>query len=184
MLEIRIHGRGGQGAQVACQILASAFFKGGWYVQAFAAYGGERRGAPVTAFVRVDEHPIRVRCDIERPHHVILLAPTLLGEVDVTANIREGGVLLVNSPIAPETRLPAHLRVIPVDAMTIAQRNGLGPIVSTAMVGAFAGATGLISLEATAEAVREGSPSRKAENVAACTEAYHACPKPVEMLRS
>ena len=64
MLEIRIHGRGGQGAQVACQILADAFFRSGRQVQAFAAYGGERRGAPVTAYLRADDRPIRLRCDV------------------------------------------------------------------------------------------------------------------------
>lgn len=172
MLEIRIHGRGGQGAQVACQILASAFFEAGHYVQAFAAYGGERRGAPVTAFLRVDERPIRVRCDIERPDHIILLDPTMLREVDVAANLREGGLVLVNARELPPHALPPQLRLLPVDAAAIAGRAGLGPIVSTAMVGAFAGATGLLSLEVLKEAVREGSPSKKDENVTACSEAY------------
>lgn len=172
MLEIRIHGRGGQGAQVACQILASAFFKAGEYVQAFAAYGGERRGAPVTAFLRADEAPIRIRCDIEHPHYVIVLDPTMLAEVNVTANLREGGLALVNARELLPNALPLHLRVLPVDAAAIAQRAGLGPIVSTAMAGAFAGATGLISLPLLEEAVREGSPAKKDENVAAAREAY------------
>lgn len=157
---------------MACQILASAFFKAGHYVQAFAAYGGERRGAPVTAFLRADERPIRIRCDIERPQHIVVLDATMLREVDVAANLREGGLLLVNARELPANALPAHVRVLPVDAATIARRAGLGPIVSTAMVGAFAGATGLISHEVLEEAVREGSPAKKEENVAACTEAY------------
>ncbi len=172
MLEIRIHGRGGQGAQVACQILAGAFFKAGHYVQAFAAYGGERRGAPVTAFLRVDDSPIRVRCDIERPHYVIVLDPTMLGEANVTANLREGGLVLVNARELPSNALPLHLHVVPVDAGAIARRAGLGPIVSTAVAGAFAGATGLISLPVLEEAVGEGSPARKEENAAAAREAY------------
>lgn len=172
MLEIRIHGRGGQGAQVACQILASAFFKAGDSVQAFAAYGGERRGAPVTAFLRVDDRPIRIRCDIERPRYVLVLDPTMLREVNVTAGLLEGGLVLVNARELPSNALPAHLRILPVDAAAIARRVGLGPIVSTAMLGAFAGATGLISLQVLEEAVREGSPAKKDENVAACKEAY------------
>jgi 2-oxoacid:acceptor oxidoreductase gamma subunit (pyruvate/2-ketoisovalerate family) len=172
MLEIRIHGRGGQGAQVACQILAGAFFKAGHYVQAFAAYGGERRGAPVTAFLRVDDSPIRIRCDIERPHYVIVLDPTMLGDTNVTANLREGGLALVNARELPPNALPLHLRVVSVDAGGIARRAGLGPIVSTAMAGAFAGATGLISLPVLEEAVGEGSPARKEENAVAAREAY------------
>lgn len=174
MLEIRIHGRGGQGAQVGCQILAGAFFKAGHWVQAFAAYGGERRGAPVTAFVRAADRPIRVRSDIERPHHVIVLDSTLLGDASVTANIREGGRLFVNAP-SPAV-LPRNLPpVVRVDATAIALRRELGSIVSTAMLGAFAGTTGLLTLETLLEAVREGSPARAEANVAACAEAYWAC---------
>lgn len=174
MLEIRFHGRGGQGAQVGCQILANAFFKAGHWVQAFAAYGGERRGAPVTAFLRVADRPIRVRADIERPHYILVLDPTLLGDPGVTANIQEGGRLFVNAPF-PKPLSPNLLKVVTVNATAIGLRCGLGPIVSTAMLGAFAGATGLLPLENLAEAVREGSPAKPEENVAACTEAYGVC---------
>lgn len=132
MLEIRIHGRGGQGAQVACQILAGAFFRAGEYVQAFAAYGGERRGAPVTAFLRADERPIRIRCDIERPHYILVLDPTMLSEVNVAAGLREGGLMLVNAAVLPANALPAHVRVLPVDAAAIARRACLGPMESRA----------------------------------------------------
>lgn len=171
MIEIRIHGRGGQGAQVACQILASAFFSGGRYVQAFAAYGGERRGAPVTAYLRVDDTPIRVRCDIERPHHALVLDPALLGEINVAA-LRPGGALVVNTSGGASLEPPHGINLVEVDAAVIARRAGLGPIVSTAVVGAFAGATGLIALDDLAAAVKEGSPAKKRENVQACTEAY------------
>lgn len=172
MLEIRIHGRGGQGAQVACQILAGAFYKGGDWVQAFAAYGGERRGAPVTAFLRVDDRPIRIRCDIDRPHYVLVLDRTMLGEGNVAANLRAGGLVLVNAREVPPGALPAAVRALALDADAIARRAGLWPIVSTAMAGAFAGATGLITLPVLEEAVREGSPARKEENVAAASEAF------------
>lgn len=171
MLEIRIHGRGGQGAQVGCQILASAFFRAGQWVQAFAAYGGERRGAPVTAFLRVADRPIRVRSDIERPHHVIVLDPTLLGDPNVTANIRAGGRVFINTP--SPALLPRNLTgAVTADATAIALLCGLGTVVATAMLGAFAGATALIPLENLLDAVREGSPAKTEENVAACTEAY------------
>jgi 2-oxoacid:acceptor oxidoreductase gamma subunit (pyruvate/2-ketoisovalerate family) len=171
MLEIRIHGRGGQGAQVACQILAGAFFRSGHHVQAFAAYGGERRGAPVTACLRVDQKPIRLRCDIERPHHALVLDPTLLAEFQ-TAPMRPGGIIVVNSPAGTPSYVPSGARLIVVDAASIARRAGLGPIVSTAVAGAFAGATGLLSLNDLTAAVEEGSPAKKRENVKACTEAY------------
>ncbi|MBI4242058.1 MAG: 2-oxoacid:acceptor oxidoreductase family protein [Candidatus Rokubacteria bacterium] len=174
MLEIRIHGRGGQGAQVGCQILAGAFFKTGRWVQAFAAYGGERRGAPVTAYLRVDERPIRVRSDIERPHHIIVLDATLLDDSSIVASLRPGGWLFVNAPL-PGVPPWNSVRVVTVDATAIALRRGLSPVVSTTMLGAFAGASGLVPLEKLVEAVREGSPARAEENIAACVEAYWAC---------
>ena len=172
MLEVRIHGRGGQGAQVACQILAGALFRSGRYVQAFAAYGGERRGAPVTAFVRADDRPIRLRCDIERPHHLLVLDPTMLEDRQVVADVRPGGLVVVNSGEAPRAVLPGGIRLVPVDAAAIAGRAGLGGIVSTAMVGAFCGATGLVSLDDLVAAVEEGSPARKSDNARACAVAY------------
>lgn len=172
MLEIRIHGRGGQGAQVACQILASAFFRAGRYVQAFAAYGGERRGAPVTAFVRVDDEPIRLRCDIERPGHALVLDATMLADPGIAASVAPGGMLVVNAATSPPAAAEGGARVVVVDAGAIARREGLGTIASTAMLGAFAGATGLVPLDDLAAAVDEGSPLKKRENVRACTVAY------------
>ncbi len=171
MLELRIHGRGGQGAQVACQILADAFFRGGAWVQAFAAYGGERRGAPVTASLRVDAAPIRLRCDVERPRHLIVLDPTLLAELP-PGSLDVEGRILINSSTAPCGRLAGAAAYAVVDADTIAGRVGLGSIVATAMAGAFAGATGLLSLEHLLAAVEAGSPAKKHENVEAATIAY------------
>ena len=173
MLEVRIHGRGGQGAQVACQILAGALFRSGRFVQAFAAYGGERRGAPVTAFVRADDRPIRLRSDVERPHHLVALDPTMLEDTRILADVRSGGVVVVNARETPDIVLPAGVRLVAVDAGAIAERAGLGAIVSTAMVGAFGGATGLVSLDDLAAAVDEGSPTRKRENANAAAAAYH-----------
>lgn len=169
MLEVRIHGRGGQGAQVACQILGAAFFRSGQYVQAFTAYGGERRGAPVTAFLRVDRRPIRLRCDIERPHHVLVLDSTLLGEA---TDVRTGGLVVVNGPERPVAPLPPGIRLVTVDAAALARRAGLGTIVSTALIGFFAGASRLVSLADLLGAVQEGSPARKHENAQACTLGY------------
>lgn len=171
MLEIRIHGRGGQGAQVACQILAAAFFRAGAWVQAFAAYGGERRGAPVTASLRVDARQIRLRCDVTEADHLLVLDPTLLADLPPDV-LRDGGTIVVNRAEAPGGRMPLASRIVAVDAAAIARRTGLGAIVSTAVLGAFAAATGLVTLDDLAAAVEEWSPVRKQENLAACAEGY------------
>jgi pyruvate ferredoxin oxidoreductase gamma subunit len=173
MLEIRIHGRGGQGGQVACQILAAAFFRAGAWVQAFAAYGGERRGAPVTASLRVDTVPIRVRCDVGEADHLLVLDAALLADLPDEI-LRAGGTIVVNSPQAPCGRMPGASRVAAVDASAIAREAGLGPIVSTAVLGAFAAATGLVGLDDLAAAVEDWSPVKKPENVAACAGGYRA----------
>lgn len=177
MIEIRIHGRGGQGAVIASKVLAAAVFKEGKYVQSFPAFGVERRGAPVTAFTRIDDKPIRVRCQIYAPDHIVVLDPTLLEAVDVTDGLKEGGWILINSEQDPAAfNLPSKYRVATVDANSIAIKYKLGPrsapIVNTAILGAFAKVTGLVSLEALAEAVREAVPIKPKENVAATREAY------------
>jgi len=177
MIEIRIHGRGGQGAVVASKVLAAAVFKEGKYVQSFPAFGVERRGAPVTAFTRIDDKPIRVRCQIYQPDHIVVLDPTLLEAVDVTDGLKEGGWILINSEQDPAAfNLPTKYQVATVDANSIAIKYKLGPksapIVNTAILGAFAKVTGLVSLEALAEAVQEAVPIKPKENVAATREAY------------
>ncbi len=173
MLEIRIHGRGGQGAQVGCQILAHAFFRSGRCVQAFAAYGGERRGAPVTAYLRVDDRPIRLRCDIERADHALVLDASMLAEAPaILGTLRDGAVVAVNGREPPRVTLPAGVRLVTIDAAAIARAHGLGPIVATVVAGAFAGATGLVGVDDLVAAVEEGSPVKKRENVEACTAAY------------
>jgi pyruvate ferredoxin oxidoreductase gamma subunit/2-oxoisovalerate ferredoxin oxidoreductase gamma subunit len=171
MLEIRLHGRGGQGAQVGCQILAAAFFRAGAWVQAFAAYGGERRGAPVTASLRVDATPIVVRCDVGEADHLLVLDSSLLPDLPDEI-LRTGGTIVVNSSHAPCWRMPGASRVVAVDASAIARAAGLGTIVSTPLLGAFAASTGLVTLEDLVAAVEEWSPAKKRENVAACTDGY------------
>ncbi len=177
MIEIRIHGRGGQGAVIASKVLAAAVFREGRYVQAFPSFGVERRGAPVVAFARIDDQPVRIRCQIYEPDHIVVLDPTLLEAVDVTAGLKEGGWILINSEQHPAAfDLPAKYRVATVDANAIAIKYKLGPksapIVNTAILGAFAKATGIVSLEAIAEAVRDTVPIKPEENVAATREAY------------
>src|SRR5512134_2923121 len=101
MRELRIHGRGGQGAVVASKLLAVALFHEENQVQSFPAFGVERRGAPVTAFMRVDRDPIRLRCEVTAPDDVIVLDPTLVEAVDVTAGLKPGGTILINTAKSP-----------------------------------------------------------------------------------
>ena len=177
MIEIRIHGRGGQGAVIASKVLATAVFREGKYVQSFPSFGVERRGAPVTAFTRIDDHPIRLHCQIYEPDHLIVLDPTLLEAVDVTVGLKAGGWIVINSS-KPSSAfgLPAHYRLAVVDASAIAIRHQLGPIsapiVNTAILGAFARITGLVGIEALRAAVWETVPVKQEANVAATQEAY------------
>lgn len=177
MIEIRIHGRGGQGAVVASKVLAIAVFHEGKFVQSFPSFGVERRGAPVTAFTRIDDHPIRLRCQIYEPDHLIILDPTLLEAVDVTVGLKPGGWIVINSSKPPISfRLAESYRVATVDASAIAIRHRLGPasapIVNTAILGAFARCTGLLGVDALRAAVHEAVPVKKEANVAATQEAY------------
>ncbi len=177
MIEIRIHGRGGQGAVIASEVLASAFFKEGKYVQAFPAFGVERRGAPVTAFTRVDEHPIRIRNFIYEPDHIIVLDQSLIESTRVDSGLKENGWIIINTDRPPEAyRLFSKFRVATVDANRIAVEYKLGsptaPIVNTAILGAFAKITGMVTVDAVVEAMKEFVPSNKAGNAAAIKEAY------------
>jgi pyruvate ferredoxin oxidoreductase gamma subunit/2-oxoisovalerate ferredoxin oxidoreductase gamma subunit len=179
MIEIRIHGRGGQGAVIASKILASAVFKEGNYAQAFPAFGVERRGAPVAAFARIDSEPIRLRCEIYEPDHLIVLDPTLIGFIDVSTGLKPEGIILVNSGEKPEYfGFPEKYRVVTVDANHIALKYGLGtktqPIVNTAILGSFSKITGLVGLESLEKTIPDYVPIKIDENVAATREAYDA----------
>ena len=177
MRELRIHGRGGQGAVIASKVLASALFREGRWVQSFPAFGVERRGAPVTAFLRVDDAPVRLRCEVAAPDDLIVLDPTLIEAIDVTAGLVTGGGILINSDREPESygELAARFRVATVDASAIATAHGIGsrtqPIVNTAILGAFARWSGLVSLHAVCAAIEEEVPFKADANVAAAREA-------------
>jgi 2-oxoacid:acceptor oxidoreductase gamma subunit (pyruvate/2-ketoisovalerate family) len=176
MREIRIHGRGGQGAVIASKILASALFHEGRSVQSFPAFGVERRGAPVTAFLRVSDGPILLRCEITEPDDLIVLDPTLVGAIDVTTGLKPGGSILINSERGPDDypALSKQFRVATVDASAVARGHGLGsrtqPIVNTAILGAFATFLGLVTLESVCGAIQEDVPRAEA-NIAAAREA-------------
>jgi pyruvate ferredoxin oxidoreductase gamma subunit len=177
MLEIRFHGRGGQGAVVASELLAQAAFLDGREPQSFPFFGVERRGAPVTAYARIDDRPIGVRTSIVAPDIVVVLDPGLLATTPVADGLKDGGLLLVNTPRSPE-RIPAPVsaRRASVDASAIALAHGLGsrtmPIVNTTVLGALARASGAVSLGALAQAIDRYVPSRPAENRAAAADGF------------
>lgn len=180
MRELRIHGRGGQGAVIASKVLAVALFREGRWVQSFPAFGVERRGAPVTAFLRLADEPIRLRCEITAPDDLIVLDPTLVEAIDVTAGLKEGGGILINTDRPPSsyTNLIDRYRVATVDASRIATSRGIGsrsqPIVNTSILGAFATWSGLVSLDNVCAAIDEEVPSRTEDNKAAAREAAEA----------
>lgn len=173
MVQIRIHGRGGQGAVSAAQILASAFFKEGKYIQSFSSFGGERRGVPVVGFVRADDRRIRLRCEISSPDQVVCLDSSLIHEVGATLGLRPDGLLLVNSDRGPEEfGLNPSLKVFTVNAEEIAWRYHLGGIVNTAILGAYARASGMVNIDSVIAVIRETVPARRQANEDAAREAY------------
>jgi pyruvate ferredoxin oxidoreductase gamma subunit len=173
LLQIIIQGRGGQGAQTAGSLLAMAFFAEGRAVQAFASYGGARRGTPVSSFIRVDDRPIRVRCDIERADAILCFDASLL-EGRLLATAGPNTLIVVNSSQTPEAlaaKLPGH-RVIPVDGISISRRHGLGRIVNSALLGALARAIEAPRLTALTRVLIDEAPKLHDENIAACEDGY------------
>ncbi len=177
MMEIRFHGRGGQGAVTAANILASAAFREGKYVQAFPFFGVERRGAPVTAFTRIDEKQIRIKTQIYEPDIVVVLDPSLLDTVDVTAGLKDGGVVIINTEKSREEVLeklkkkPGRLAL--VDATGIALEVLGLPITNTAILGAVAKTTGIVSLEHVQTAIKDVFSGNLGEkNAKAAAEAF------------
>jgi len=177
MIEIRIHGRGGQGGVIASEILAEAAFREGMHVQAFPAFGSERRGAPVTAFLRLDPNPIMVRSKVYQTDGLLILDQSLLklNLGGIIAGLKAGGWILINSSLPPED-FPElqQFDVCTVDAAAIGRRHMLGsataPIVNTAMAGALTRFQNLADPDNLALAVRHAVPVNPEENVAAAME--------------
>ncbi len=148
--EIRIHGRGGQGAVLASAILAQAFVDEGKFVVAIPSFGFERRGAPVSACLRVDDRAIRALTNIYRPDCVICIDPTLPRMVDIFAGLKEGGTLVQATRLRPDAiARPATVETLGIcDAVGIALEIFGKPITNSIMLGAFARTTGLVSIDA------------------------------------
>ena len=175
MIEVRFHGRGGQGAVTSAELLALAAIVEGKYAQAFPSFGPERRGAPVQAYVRTDDKPIRIRADIREPDVVPVLDSGLLDIVNVTDGLKENGVLIVNTRKAP-AELKAEYgdkwKVATVDATTIARETIGVPIVNTTMLGAILKVTNLVNISSLEEPLQERFGDRGARNLKACQTAH------------
>ncbi|PJA26430.1 MAG: pyruvate ferredoxin oxidoreductase [candidate division Zixibacteria bacterium CG_4_9_14_3_um_filter_46_8] len=174
MKEIRIHGRGGQGAVTAAVLLADAAFNDGLYSQAFPSFGSERMGAPVQSFVRVDNDIIRRRDQVYTPDYLIIQDYTLLSAINVLYGLKEDGLCLIDSEKTPEEfDLDTKAKVVTVPATRIAREVIGRPIQNTTLVGALAGATGLISVEAIKNSVKNRFPGAIGEkNAEAVQVAY------------
>jgi pyruvate ferredoxin oxidoreductase gamma subunit len=180
MLQVRIHGRGGQGVVSGAEVLAVAAFLEGRHAQAFPSFGSERMGAPVMAFCRIDDRPIRLREPVMEPDALIIQDPTLLYQVDLFTGLRPSGTVLINStrPLAELgmssllERTP-DVRLFSLAATEIAMRHVGRPVPNMPLLAAFAGITRLIGIESVVAAIRDKFPARVAEpNIAAAREAY------------
>ena len=170
MIEIRFHGRGGQGAVTAAEILAKAAFEDGKYSQAFPFFGVERRGAPVMAFTRIDDKPIKRRYQVYNPDHVLVLDDGLLNVVDVYSGLVENGGVLINTHKPVDS---SKGRTSEIDATGIALEQLGVPIVNTIMLGAYSGLTNEVNLDSIIKVIKETFPGKIGEkNAKAATLAY------------
>lgn len=177
MKEIRIHGRGGQGAVTAAELLAHAAFAEGRWAQSFAFFGAERRGAPVEAFVRIADEPHPIRSRVHQPDYLILFDPKLAEVVDVTKGLKKEGMVIINTTKRTEEVGFKEHRVATVDGTGITLELGLLvagiPVLNSTMLGAFAKATNEVKLESVMETIRERWPGSVGEkNAAAASKAY------------
>jgi pyruvate ferredoxin oxidoreductase gamma subunit len=151
MVEIRWHGRGGQGAKTAALLFADSAMSSGKFIQAFPEYGPERMGAPVQSFDRLSDEPITIHCGVTSPDIVAILDPTLIATVDVTAGLSDEGIIIINTPLTPaEIRKEMGIsgkKIFTVDASGIS-KNALGKeIPNTPMLGALIKVSGLLDIE-------------------------------------
>jgi 2-oxoacid:acceptor oxidoreductase gamma subunit (pyruvate/2-ketoisovalerate family) len=175
--EFRWHGRGGQGAWTASELLARAAIHEGKYIQSFPEFGPERMGAPVKAYTRISDEPIRLHCAVYNPGLAIVMDPTLLATVPVTKGLGEKGILILNSPNEPK-KMKEELKMAKgtlwtVPATEIAMRILGRLITNTAMLGAVARATGIVKMESIEQAVNKRFLGPLAEkNMGVIKEAY------------
>lgn len=167
-IEIRIHGRGGQGTVTLAGLIVDAAFAGGWQALGFPSFGTERTGAPVAAFVRLRRHPILDRSEIRAPNVVLVQDATLLGTVDVLDGVSPEGLVLINGTTVPSA-LEGRARAAPATALALEHLGSAKT--STAMLGFLAGATGIISIEGAVAAIRRRFTGDVADRNERCARA-------------
>ncbi|UCG64828.1 MAG: pyruvate ferredoxin oxidoreductase subunit gamma [Deltaproteobacteria bacterium] len=175
MLEIRWHGRGGQGAVTSVEMLAQAAIGEGKYAQGFPSFGPERRGAPVAAFNRIDDKQIKVRSAVYKPDVVVVLDSSLVGLVNVTEGLKPDGTLIVNTPKSPEElkkELNFRGRAATVDASKIAWEELGVPITNTTMLGALIKVLDIVKLDSAKEPIEHRFGRIAQKNLAALKRAY------------
>jgi len=177
LVEVRWHGRGGQGIVTVSRLLAHAALLDGKYVQAFPEFGPERRGAPVTGYTRISDEPISIHSHIYNPNIVVVVDPTLIGKIDVTKGLVEDGIVVANTEKSPQElkdSLKAEkTKVYTVNAVRIALDVLGRPIYNTAMLGALIKASPLVTLESISRVVAERFPGAIGEkNIAVIKKAY------------
>lgn len=190
MLQIRIHGRGGQGVVTAAEMLSVAAFEQGRHAQAFPSFGSERTGAPVVAFCRIDDREIRLREPIQAPDVLIVQDPTLLHQVDVFQGLHADGYVLINSKRSFHALGLADIekrfrveRLTTLPATEIALKHLGRPLPNAVLLGGFAALSGLITLDAVAHAIGTKFSGKTADaNVAAASEAYQYIQREMEEL--
>ncbi|AEA47212.1 pyruvate ferredoxin oxidoreductase subunit gamma [Archaeoglobus veneficus] len=155
LLEVRFHGRGGQGVVTSADVLAVAAFKEGYYTLSFPTFGAEKRGTPVASFLRVSDKPIVLRDEIYNPDYVVVLDPTVMESVNVVAGLKENGMVIANYPSEEKVRELLGVKAVAINATKLAIEYLGRPITNTVMVGAFAGITGLVKLETLKETIVE-----------------------------
>ena len=176
LVEIRWHGRGGQGAVTSAELIAQAAIAEDKHAQAFPSFGPERRGAPIQAFNRIDpKEPVRIRADIINPDVVVVLDPSLLEKVNVTSGLKANGLVIINTVRAAEdikSKFAIKNPVATVDATKIAREKLGVPIVNTTMLGAVIRATGIVDKKSVEGPLEKRFGRLGDRNIEAMSTAY------------
>jgi 2-oxoacid:acceptor oxidoreductase gamma subunit (pyruvate/2-ketoisovalerate family) len=173
MLEIKFFGRGGQGVVKASQILGYGYFLAGMYPQCYSLFGGERRGAPLVSFLRVDKENILLKCEIGIADELIYLDDSLIDPKEAVGSLRFGGRILINTGKSQNKfEMLKNLNLGFIDAETIAKGAGLGKTINTALLGAYCRFSGNLSLRDLLRAIEENVPGEKEANLEAARQGY------------
>jgi pyruvate ferredoxin oxidoreductase gamma subunit len=176
MIEVRFHGRGGQGAVTCAELIALAAIEEGKYAQSMPSFGPERRGAPVQAYLRVSEEPIMVRAEVTKPDIVVVLDDSLIKILDVTSGLKPNGLLVVNTK-HPDSFVREHTsfagKIATVDALKIAMEELKVPITNTTMIGALLKVKNLVPVNAVESQIgKRFNPKLAERNVSALKRAF------------